>query len=152
MEKLKERYINENTGIEYVLKGDYYVPNLVLTGTEKDITLSKYGRMRARFLRENQKAEYTILLMENKLQEHLLDVDKTANDRLNLIIRTWPTTQSKIVGEVPQNLVVFTIKQLAERENVTEELKATNQMEWVKCMNNIKNCAEEIVLKELIYI
>ena len=129
MEKLKERYINENTGIEYVLKGDYYVPNLVLTGTEKDITLGKYGRMRARFLRENKNAEYTILLMENKLQEHLLEVDETANVRLNLII-----------------------KQLAERENVTEELKATNQMEWVKCMNNIKNCAEEIILKELIYI
>ena len=129
MEKLKERYINENTGIEYVLKGDYYVPNLVLTGTEIDITLGKYGRMRARFLRENKKAEYTILLIENKLQEHILEVDETANTRLNLII-----------------------KQLAERENVTEELKATNQMEWVKCMNNIKNCAEEIILKELIYI
>ena len=129
MEKLKERYINENTGIEYVLKGDYYVPNLILTGTEKDITLGKYGRMRARFLRENKKAEYTILLIENKLQEHLLEVDETANTRLNLII-----------------------KQLAERENVTEELKATNQMEWVKCMNNIKNCAEEIIFKELIYV
>ena len=129
MEKLKERYINENTGIEYVLKGDYYVPNLVLTGTEKDIILGKYGRMRARFLRENKKAEYTILLIENKLQEHLLEVDETANTRLNLII-----------------------KQLAERENVTEELKATNQMEWVKCMNNIKNCAEEIIFKELIYV
>ena len=129
MENLKERYINEKTGIEYVLKVDYYVPNLVLTGTEKDITLGKYGRMRARFLKENKKAEYTILLIENKLQEHLLEVDKTANNRLDLII-----------------------KQLAERENVTEELKATNQMEWVKCMNNIKNCAEEIIFKELIYV
>ena len=129
MEKLKERYINEKTGIEYVLKGDYYVPNLVLTDTEKDITLGKYGRMRARFLRENKKAEYTILLMENKLQEHLLDVDETANTRLNLII-----------------------KQLAERENVTEELKATNQMEWVKYMNNIKNRAKEIIFRELIYV
>ena len=129
MEKLKERYINENTGIEYVLKGDYYVPNLILTGTEKDITLGKYGRMRARFLRENKKAEYTILLIENKLQEHLLEVDETANTRLNLII-----------------------KQLAERENVTEELKATNQMEWVKYMNNIKNRAKEIIFRELIYV
>ena len=115
--------------IDYTKKGDYYVPNLVLTGTEKEITLGKYGRMRVRFLREQKNSEYIILLMEDKLQEHLLEIERTANIRLDLIIQ-----------------------QLAQKEGVTEELKASNQMEWVRCMNNIKNRAEEIVFDELIFI
>ena len=137
--KFKERFIDEKTGIEYIRVGDYYyesnkvlgnpqaifdcvsgsgsyMPNIVLSGTEKDIKLGKYGRMRLRYLKEHRKAKYTILLMKNKLQKHLLDVDKTAYERLHLLM-----------------------KQLAERENITEELKANNQMEWVRLMNNIKH-------------
>ena len=95
----------------------------------KDFKIEKYGRMRLRYLKENKKAEYTILLIENKLQEHLMEVDKIAKNRFELLM-----------------------KQFAKKENITEELKATNQMEWVGKMNNIKNAVEEIIFNELIYV
>ena len=126
--EFKERFIDEKTGIEYIRKGDYYIPNLVMT-PRKNIRIGRYGRMRARFLKENKKAEYSIMLIDNTLQDHLIEVDRTANERYNLLM-----------------------KQFAERENITEELKAHNQMEWVKMMNNIKNSVEEIILKELIFV
>lgn len=85
--------------------------------------------MKLRYLKDNKKAEYTVLLIENKLQEHLMEVDKTANARFELLM-----------------------KQFAKKENITEELKATNQMEWVGKMNAIKNAVEEIIFKELIYV
>ena len=114
--------------LEYTKVGDYYIPNLIATNM-KDFKIGKYGRMRLRYLKENKKAEYTVLLIENKLQEHLMDIDKTANERFELLM-----------------------KQFAKKENITEELKATNQMEWVGKMNNIKNAVEEIIFKELIYV
>lgn len=126
--ELKERFIDERTGIEYIKVGDYYLPNLVMP-PRKNIKIGKYGRMRAKYLKENKKAEYSIMLIDNTLQDHLIEIDKTANERYNLLM-----------------------KQFAERENITEELKANNQMEWVKMMNNIKNSVEEIILKELIYV
>ena len=85
--------------------------------------------MRARYLKENKKVEYTIMLIENTLQDHLIEIDRTANERFDLLM-----------------------KQFAEKENITENLKATNQMEWVGKMNSIKNAVEEIILKELIYV
>ena len=115
--------------IEYTKVGDYYLPNLVAPENMKNFRLGKYGKLRLRYLKEHRKAEYTILLMDNELQKHLMDVDKQANERFELLM-----------------------KQFAERENITEELKATNQLEWVGRMNNIKHCAEEIILKELIYV
>ena len=114
--------------LEYTKVGDYNIPNLVFTGTEKDIQLGKYGRLRLKYLKQNKKAEYTILLMDNKLQKHLLEVDATANKMFETLM-----------------------KQLAEKENITEELKANNQLEWVQRMNNIKNSAEEIIFHELIH-
>ena len=126
--ELKERFIDERTGIEYIKCGDYYLPNLVMP-PRKNIRIGRYGRMRARFLKENKKAEYSIMLIDNTLQDHLIEVDRTANERYNLLM-----------------------KQFAERENITEELKANNQMEWVQKMNNIKNSVEEIILKELIFV
>ena len=114
--------------LEYIKMGDYYIPNLVAPNM-KGFKIGKYGRMRLRYLKENKKAEYTILLIENKLQAHLMEIDKTANARFELLM-----------------------KQFAERENITEELKATNQMEWVGKMNGIKNAIEEIIFKELIYV
>ena len=125
---LPENYIDEKTGIEYRLVGDYYIPNLVLP-SKQNVKLGKYGKMRARYLKENKKAEYTIMLIENTLQDHLIEIDKTANERLELLM-----------------------KQFIEKENITEDLKATNQMEWVVKMNAIKNAVEEIILKELIYV
>ena len=121
-------YIDEKTGIEYRLVGDYYIPNLVLP-SKQNVKLGTYGKMRARYLKENKKAEYTIMLIENTLQDHLIEIDKTATKRYNLLM-----------------------KQFAEKENITEELKATNQLEWVGKMNVIKNAVEEIILKELIYV
>ena len=126
--ELPKNYIDEKTGIEYSLIGDYYIPNLVLPN-RKNITLGKYGRMRAKYLKENKKAEYSIMLIENTLQDHLIEIDKTANERFELLM-----------------------KQFIEKENITENLKATNQMEWVGKMNSIKNAVEEIILKELIYV
>ena len=85
--------------------------------------------MRLNYLKTQKKAEYSILLMEDKLSEHLREIDETATARYNLLM-----------------------KQFAERENITEELKANNQLEWVAKMNSIKNRAEEIIFNELIYV
>lgn len=114
--------------IDYRKCGDYYIPNLVISNT-KNYELGKYGRMRLNYLKTQKKAEYTILLMEDKLSEHLQEIDKTATNRYNLLM-----------------------KQLAEQENITEELKAKNQLEWVGKINSIKNRTEEIIFTELIYV
>ena len=115
--------------LEYRKCGDYYIPNLVAPENMKNFKIGKYGNLRLRYLKEHKKAEYTILLMDNKLQKHLMDIDKTASKRFDLVM-----------------------KQFKEKENITEELKATNQMEWVCRMNNIKNRSEEIIFNELIYV
>lgn len=127
--ELKERFIDDKTGIEYIRKGDYYYPNLVDSASVKANELGKYGKLRLKFLLEHKKTEYTCLWLDNKLRNHLFEIDKTANERFNLLM-----------------------KQFAEQENITEELKANNQMEWVCRMNNIKNRVEEIVFNELIYV
>ena len=115
--------------IEYTKVGDYYLPNLVAPENMKNFKLGKYGKLRLRYLKEHKNAEYTILLMDNKLQKHLIEVDKIATERFELLM-----------------------KQYAEKENITEELKAQYQLKWVGLMNNIKHSAEEIILKELIYV
>lgn len=115
--------------IEYTKQGDYYVPNIVPPENIKNFQLGKYGKLRLSYLKQQKKAEYTVLLMDNKLQKHLIEVDRTAQTRFELLM-----------------------KQFAKKENITEELKANNQMKWVQLMNNIKNCAEEIILEELIYV
>lgn len=127
--ELKERFIDERNRIEYIRKGDYYFPNLIDSTSIKPNELGKYGKLRLKYLLEHKKIEYTILWVENKLRSHLLEIDKTANERFNLLM-----------------------KQFIEQENVTEELKAINQLEWVCRMNNIKNCVEEIIFNELIYV
>ncbi len=114
--------------ITYTKVGDYYLPNLIDTASVSYSELGKYGRMRLNYLKEHKHAEYIILWSENKLREHLEAVDTTANNQFHLLM-----------------------KQLAERENITEELKANNQMEWVRKMNNIKNSVEEIIGKRYIY-
>ena len=115
--------------IEYTKVGDYYLPNLVAPENIKNFEIGKYGKLRLRYLKEHKKAEYTILLMDNKLQKHLMEIDKIATERFKLLM-----------------------KQYAEKENITEELKAKDQLKWVGLMNNIKHSAEEIILKELIYV
>lgn len=127
--ELKEKFIDDKTGIEYIRKGEYYYPNLVDSASVKANELGKYGKLRLKFLLEYKKTEYTCLWLDNKLRSHLLEIDKTANERFNLLM-----------------------KQFVEQENITEELKANNQIEWVCRMNNIKNRVEEIIFSELIYV
>lgn len=126
--ELKDKFIDEKTGIEYTLVGDYYLPNLVIEPQRK-IDLNKYGRLRLEYLKNHKKAEYTILFMNNKLTDHLEEVQKTATKRVKEII-----------------------KSLQDQSNLTEEMKNTDQLYWVGMMNNFRNQAEEIVLKELIYV
>ena len=126
--ELKERFIDEKTGIEYVKQGDYYIPNLVLPKQRK-IHLNKYGRMRLNYLKERKKAEYTIMFMENTLIDHLEEIQETATKRLNLIIND-----------------------LKAKSDLTEDKKNTNMLYWVGTMNAIKQQAEEIILEELIYV
>lgn len=129
MEKkeLKERFIDEKTGIEYVRQGDYYIPNLVIPKQEK-IQLNKYGRMRLNYLKEYKKTEYTIMLMEGTLTKHLKEIQETAAKRVNQII-----------------------EELKEKSDLTEEMKNSDPLYWVGTMNAIKGQAEEIVYNEIIY-
>ena len=127
-EKLKQTIIDERTGIEYNLVNGYYIPNIVLPKPRRTGNVGKYGRMRDRYLKEHKKAEYSIMLIENELTSHLLDIDDICRERIDMLV-----------------------KQIAEKENVNEELKAENQMEWVTRMNNILNRVEEIIIDEIIY-
>ena len=125
MEKLKER-ITEN-GIDYILAGDYYIPDLKLP--EESRPIGRYGRLHREYLKQEHPARYSSLILTGKLWTYLADLNEQAEERLDLII-----------------------EQMKAAEGVTEELKAQNQLEWVGRMNNIRNRAEEIINSELIYI
>lgn len=125
--ELKKEFTDEKTGMSYTLVGDYYVPNLVLKQKEK-VILNKYGRLRLNYLKEHNKAEYTILFMEGQLNKHLKEIQKLASKRVNDII-------TKLKAE----------------SDLTEDMKDSNPLYWVGTMNSIKQQAEEIVLNELIY-
>lgn len=127
-DKLPKTKIDERTGIEYTLVGDYYIPNFTIAKQEK-IILNKYGRMRLNYLKEHKKAEYSIMLVDGTLNKHLKEMQETAQTRVEQIIN-----------------------QLKGRSNLTEDMKNTDMLYWVGMMNNFKNEAEEIVFKEIIYI
>lgn len=126
--ELRKSYIDEKNGIEYRLVGDYYVPNLILKKEEK-IILNKYGRARLKFLKENRKAEYTIMFINGTLNKHLKEIQETALQRVEVIIA-----------------------QLKKKNHLTEKMKNTDQLYWAGMMNNFRNTAEEIVFNELIYV
>ena len=126
--ELKESYIDERTGIEYRLVGDYYLPNIALPKSRRTGNIGKYGRLRLKYLEEHHRPEVMLMRVNNELTSHLLDIEDECKSR---------------VGQL--------VKQMAEKENITEELKANNQMLWVQSMNNIKNRAEEIAYNEIIY-
>ncbi len=126
--ELKERFIDEGTGIEYILQGDYYIPNITIPKSRRTGNIGRYGRLKLNYMKKYKIPEYTEMLLSNELKSYLLDIEDECKDKLKLLI-----------------------KQMAEKENITEELKANNQLEWVARMNNIKNRAEEIVLNEVIY-
>lgn len=123
-----EKYIYDNSnGLWYELHGDYYLPCLVIP--EEEIhTIGIWGRKHQQHLREYRSMVYTDLVLSGKLYSYLVDIDTQARNKLNLLVT-----------------------QLAEKEGVNETLKAQDQLAWVAAMNNIRNRAEEIVLKELIY-
>lgn len=114
--------------ITYRKEGDYLIPNLAIKGTESDYHIGLYGCLRLEYIKKHQLGLYSDLILNGTLPNHLIEIDKTANERVKSIIN-----------------------ELANKENVDENLKQINQLEWVRCMNNIKNRAEEIVLNELIY-
>ena len=121
---MKER-ITKN-GIDYVLVGDYYIPDLKLPEEERPI--GKYGRMHREYLSENNPILFNDLVQSSKLWTYLADINEQAQERLQAIIG-----------------------QMQKAESVTEKMKADNQLEWIQRMNSIHNRAEEIVLYELIY-
>ena len=126
MEKQNAHLHDKNNGLDYVLVGDYYFPALILAEDSRPV--GRWGRMYKRYLKEHHPAQYQVLLLSGRLNTYLADIDAQAEEQLELIIQ-----------------------QMAECEGVNEELKATNQMEWVQRMNNVRNVAMEIVSSELIY-
>lgn len=124
MKELKSR-IHEN-GIDYVLAGDYYVPDLKLPKEHRPI--GKWGRLHREYLKEFRPIVYNTLVLSCKLHRYLADLNEQASARLALITA-----------------------QLQEAEGVNGEMKQQDAMKWVRCMNSIRNRAEEIVMHELIY-
>ena len=116
-------------GIEYTKVGDFYLPNIALQKPRRIGNIGKYGRLRLQYLEEHHKVECMLMRINNELTSHLLDVEDECRTRVESLV-----------------------EQMAKKENVTEELKVNNQLEWVQKMNNIKNRAEEIVYNEIIYI
>ena len=121
--------IFEQMGGTYTQVGDYLLPDLKLSGEEKQANIGVWSMRHKRFLRENHRVLYTNLMASGKLVAYLDDIEQQATA-----------------------MFLRLVKELAEKENVTEELKATNQMLWVQKINNIRNRATEIVNTELIYI
>ena len=126
MEKLNTRLPDENNGLDYVLVGDYYFPALILAEDSRPV--SRWGRTYKRYLKEHHPTRYQVLLLSGRLNTYLADTDAQAEEQLELLTQ-----------------------QMAEREGVNEELKATNQMEWAQRMNSIQNRAEEVIKAELIF-
>ena len=124
---MKKHIYDESNGLRYTLHGDYYLPDLAVN--EEEPTYGKFGMLRKQFLKEHRPARYQYLLMTGELMAHLNRVDQEARE-----------------------LVEILMKQMKEKQEVTEQLKMQDQMKWVGIMNNIKACAEEIVLKEIIYL
>ena len=124
---MKKQIYDEKNGMSYTLHGDYYLPDLVLR--EEEPTYGKYGMLRKQFLKEHRSARYQYMLLTGKLNEHLNQIDQEVREQVETLM-----------------------EQMTEKQGVTEELKAQDQMEWVRLMNNIKASAEEIVLKNIIYV
>ena len=124
---MKKHIYDESNGLSYTLHGDYYLPDLAVN--EDEPTYGKYGILRKQFLKEYRPARYQYVLMTGELTGHLNQVDQEAREQVETLV-----------------------KQMVEKQGVTEQLKMQDQMKWVGLMNNIKAYAEEIVLKEIIYV
>lgn len=124
-----EKYIyDESNGLWYELQGDYYIPCLTLPAEKEEKYIGVWGQRHKCYLKEYRKATYTTLLTSGKLNSYLADIDGQAEERFERLIEDMKRTQ-----------------------DITEQLKAENALEWVRRMNNIRACASEIVNEEIIY-
>ncbi|MBE6708890.1 MAG: TnpV protein [Ruminococcaceae bacterium] len=124
---MEKHIYNEQTGISYSLQGDYYLPDLALPDEEEQ-PIGLWGQRHLRYIKQNRKILYLNLLTSGKMNGYLADIDKQAEEMFSRLV-----------------------KQMTEREGVTEPLKADNQMEWVALMNNIRSRVTEIVNNDMIY-
>lgn len=113
--------------LEYIKTGDYYIPTLI-ANKEPEEALTKYGLMRKEFLKEHRRGIYTGMMLEGTLKEHCLSIQHQADERMDVLI-----------------------EQMAQGQGVDEKLKVSDQMRWVRMINNIRNAAEEIVINEIVY-
>ena len=125
---MKKHITDEKTGISYTIHGDYYLPDLELPA-EEERSIGIWGQRHLRYIREHRKALYTGLLLDRKLNGYLADLNEQAEDMFFRLV-----------------------KELAEKEGITETLKAENQMLWLQRMNAIRETATEIVNNDLIYV
>ena len=116
--------------ITYHKEGDYFIPDLYLEkeNYEKYYNIGKYGHLRLEYLKNHKKAEYTIMFMEGTLRKHIVETDKQAKEKFQILM-----------------------KQMLEKNPIDENLKNTNPLKWTGLMNNYKHSVEEIIFKELIY-
>ena len=124
---MEKHICDEKNGLSYTLCGDYYLPDLVLN--EEEATYGKYGMLRKQFLKEYRPIRYQNLLLSGKLTAHLNQIDQEVTEQVEVLM-----------------------KQMAEKQGVNENLKRQNPMKWIRLMNNVKASAEEIVLKERVYM
>ncbi len=129
MNELKKSIHDNANGLDYTLVNDHYLPNLTAAAPAEQHPTGRWGRLHKRYLKEHHPIRYNQLLLSGELGSYLAKLDKQAEEQLALIIR-----------------------QMQEAEGVTEALKAENQLEWVRRMHSIRNRAEEIIQKELIFI
>ena len=128
MTTLKNPLHDSNNGLDYTLVNDHYLPNLTVAAPTEQHPTGRWGRLHKRYLKEHHPIRYNQLLLSGELGSYLAKLDKQAEEQLALIIR-----------------------QMQEAEGVDEALKAADQLEWVRRMNNIRNRAEEIVYNEIVY-
>ena len=124
---MEKHIFNEQTGIGYTLQGDYYLPDLACPD-EKEQHIALWGQRHLRYLKQHRKVLYYNLLTSGKLNDYLADIDKQA-----------------------ENMFSRLVKQMADREGVSEQLKADNPIQWVGKMNNIRNSVAETIYSEIIY-
>ena len=127
MNEMKKHIYDESNGLWYELKGDYYIPVLTLSSEERR-SIGKWGQMHRAYLKEHHPILFDNLILSGQLWTYLTDLNEQAQERILLIT-----------------------EQMKASEGVTEDMKASDQMAWVGAMNSIRNRAEEIVLRELIY-
>lgn len=129
MTTMKNSIHDNANGLDYTLVNDHYLPNLTVAAPTEQHPTGRWGRLHKRYLKEHHPVRYNQLLLSGELSGYLAALDKQADEQLALIIR-----------------------QMQEAEGVDEALKAADQLEWVRRMNSIRSCAEEIIQKELIFI